>query len=487
ALLDEKIRAAEAAGVRLHLGTEIEVIGGHIGHYSARLTNGEEIEAGAVIMATGAVPYVPSVFDYGRDPRVITNLELEALLPDVAAKRVTFVGCVGSRNEERGCSRYCCASMIQQALALRRQGKYVRVLYRDIRTFSRHAEELYEEAMRAGVQFFRFDSDATPEQALAYQDGVVSFRDHLLGRAIALPTDLLVLVVGLLPGQETVSQQLKVAHSEDGFLLEKHPKLGPAEAGSPGIYLAGACQAPKDVRESVAQALAAAAKASVLLARDTITKEPITASIDSNECTGCGVCQATCPFSAIELLNGTRRHEVAHVIEAACEGCGTCAAACEFDAITMPYFTDAQILAQIDAALADLPEEKVLVFACNWCSYAGADQAGIEKIQYPPVARIIRSMCSGRVEEDFIARAFERGAGAVLVTGCHLGDCHYINANNRTVERFELWRQKFARQGIAPERLQLHWVSAAEGKQFAAKIREMAEVVGGRTRQLTGV
>ncbi|MBI3978349.1 MAG: hydrogenase iron-sulfur subunit [Chloroflexi bacterium] len=476
-LVDDRIRAALAAGVHLHLGTEIEVISGHIGHYSARLTNGEEIVAGAVVMATGVEPYVPTEFGYGRDPRVITNLDLEAQHGETAAERVTFVACVGSRNGERGCSRYCCASMIQQALALRRQGKRVRVLYRDIRTFSRHAEEMYEEAMRAGVQFFRYDPDATPEQAVEYGDGVVTFRDELLGYPVALPTDLLVLVAGLTPGVENVSQQLKVAHSEDGFLLEKHPKLGPAEAGSPGIYLAGACQAPKDVRESVAQALAAAAKASALLARDTITKEPITGQIDADACSGCGICVETCPFGAIELVKGSRKVKTAGIVEAACEGCGTCAAACEFDAITMPYFTDSQIMAQIDAALADRPEEKVLVFACNWCSYAGADQAGIEKIQYPPVARIIRSMCSGRVEEDFIARAFERGAGAVLLTGCHLGDCHYINANNWTVRRFEMWREKFARQGIAPERLQLHWVSAAEGKQFAAKVREMAEVV----------
>ncbi|TAK21195.1 MAG: hydrogenase iron-sulfur subunit [Chloroflexota bacterium] len=486
-LIATKTRDAIDAGVRMHLGTEIETIGGHIGHYTARLKNGEEIEAGAVVMATGATPSVPTAFGYGQDRRVITNLDLEARLPTVAAERVTFLACVGSRNECFGCSRYCCTSMIHQALALRGQGKHVRIVYRDIRTFSRHAEEMYEEAMRAGVQFFRVDPDTPTEETVAYRDGVVTFDDTLSGRRIGLATDLLVLVVGLTPTSETVSRQLKISRSEDGFLLEKHPKLGPAEAGSPGIYLAGACQAPKDTREAVAQALAAAAKCGVLLARDTITKEPITAKVDPSVCTGCAVCQATCPFDAIELVPNGGRHAVARVIEAACEGCGTCAAACEFDAITMPYFTGDQITAQIDAALADDPADKVIVFACNWCSYAGADQAGIEKIQYPPVARIIRGMCSGRIEENFIDRAFKRGAGAVLVTGCHPGDCHYINANNRTVERFGLWREKFARRGIAPERLQLHWVSAAEGKQFAAKVREMADVVNGAERQLVGV
>ena len=117
-------------------------------------------------------------------------------------------------------------------------------------------------------------------------------------------------------------------------------------------------------------------------------------------------------------------------------GCGTCAAECNFDAIEMPYFTKEQILAQVDAALRENPEEKCLVFTCNWCSYAGADLAGIEKRQYPASARIIRTMCSARFEEDFVSHAFEQGAGAVLVTGCRLtetgSDCHYNYANQFT-------------------------------------------------------
>jgi heterodisulfide reductase subunit A len=147
----------------------------------------------------------------------------------------------------------------------------------------------------------------------------------------------------------------------------------------------------------------------------------------------------------------------------------------------MPYFTREQILAQVDAALANDPGEKCLVFTCNWCSYAGADLAGIEKRQYPPSARIIRTMCSARFEEDFVARAFEQGAGAVLVTGCRLtdtgSDCHYNYANRFTQKRFDRWRKKFERKGVAPERLQLRWISAAEGKEFAEKIAEMDAVV----------
>ncbi len=370
--------------------------------------------------------------------------------------------------------------MIGQALQLRRDGKHVRVLYRDIRTFSRHAEEMYESAMREGVQFLRYDPDSPPEEVLRYRDGAVHMHDELLGRDLEIPTDLLVLATALRPQEENVSDQLKVAHSEDGFLLERHPKLGPVEAGSPGIYLAGSAQGPKGVRESMAQGLAAAAKAAGLLARDTIEKEPITAVLDLDKCIVCGICVPACPYGAIELTGEVKTGTLA-MIEAACQGCGACAATCNYDAIEMPYFTDEQIEAQIDAALAEHPQEKVLTFACNWCSYAGADQAGIEKVQYPTSARIIRTMCSARVSERFIARAFDGGAGAVLMTGCRLtekgSDCHYINANEQTEKRFNFLQRKYGRRGVEPERLQLQWISASEGKELASKLREMHEVV----------
>ncbi len=472
------------SGVSLHTGTEVEVIGGHIGNFQARLSDGQELQAGAVILAMGAQPYAPQELGYGQDSRVVTNLELEGMWPDVPGERVTIVGCVGSRRDGAGCSRYCCQSMVGQALRLRRLGKKVRVLYRDIRTYGRQAEEQYEQAAREGVQFVRYP-DVPPEEAVRLEDGSVRVHDELLGADLRIPADLVVLAIALRPPDEDVTQQLKVSRSQDGFLLEKHPKLGPVEAGSPGIFLAGAVQGPKDVRESLAQGLASAAKAAALLVKDHIEKEPITAQLDLEKCIFCGRCVPVCPFGAVEML-GPIKEGPLRIIEAACQGCGACAAECNYDAITMPYFTSEQIIAQIDAALAERPQEKVLTFACNWCSYAGADQAGIEKIQYPPSARIIRTMCSARIEEEFVAHAFDKGAGAVLVTGCRLteqgSDCHYINANALTQKRFEFWRRKLERKGVAPERLQLQWVSASEGREFAAKVREMDEVVHSHAR-----
>ena len=130
-------------------------------------------------------------------------------------------------------------------------------------------------------------------------------------------------------------------------------------------------------------------------------------------------------------------------------------------------------MAQIDALTEEQADKKIIAFCCNWCAYAGADFAGVSRIQYPPNARIIRTMCSGRVSQRFIERAFARGAGAVLVAGCHPGDCHYIDANYQTQKRVEKLWKKMERLGLEKDRLQLLWASAAEGEKVASKIREM--------------
>ncbi|MDH5634266.1 MAG: hydrogenase iron-sulfur subunit, partial [Candidatus Bathyarchaeota archaeon] len=161
------------------------------------------------------------------------------------------------------------------------------------------------------------------------------------------------------------------------------------------------------------------------------------------------------------------------VAEAACAGCGTCGAECQFEALHMRHFTNAQITAQIDALTEEDANEKIIAFCCNWCSYAGADFAGVSRMQYPPNVRIIRTMCSGRVSPEFVEHAFARGVGAVLVAGCHPGDCHYINANYHTQKRIERLWKKMESLGIDKERLQLLWASAAEGERVASKIREM--------------
>ncbi len=477
-VLDKMIKDVKEAGVKVYTNTTVKTIGGVVGNFHVTLSNDETLDIGAIVLAYGGTPYTPKGFDYGKRKNVITNLELEQSIDNRPEENITFVGCVGSRFDDKGCSRYCCASMIHQAVKLRDQGKNVTVLYKDIRMFSRHAEELYYEAGEKGVVFAQMPQDVNPEEHVKFEDGYVRFKEELIDEEIMIPTDLLVLAVGISPpADHDIADILKVSKTEDNFLLELHPKLAPLDAAVHGVYMAGNVRGPVLAEEAISQGLGAASRASDLLAKDTVTKEPLTAKIDPEICIGCQRCAKVCTYNAIE---GAKK-EAHRVIEAACMGCGSCAAVCPTGAITMPGFTDEQILVQIDQALAEEPEEKVLVFACNWCSYAGADLAGISKIQYPPSSRIIRTMCSARVSGKFVEYAFEKNVGAVLVTGCRLtekgSDCHYNFANKHTLERFQKWKKKLTHRGIEPERLQLQWVSASEGIVLAKKLYEMEEVL----------
>ena len=203
---------------------------------------------------------------------------------------------------------------------------------------------------------------------------------------------------------------------------------------------------------------------------------PIIADIDPNKCRNvgakCGICVSKCPYGAIKV----EENQSAAVTAAMCHGCGTCVADCPSDAITQMHFTDPQIQAQIKAALEDNPEDKILGFLCNWCSYAGADLAGTSRFEYPPTMRAIRVMCSGRVDKDFILEAFRQGAGMVLVGACHLPyDCHYISGNYKMKARMDSLARIFEKLGLSKERFRIEYVSAAEGVKFAAVMREMTE------------
>jgi heterodisulfide reductase subunit A len=291
-----------------------------------------------------------------------------------------------------------------------------------------------------------------------------------------------VLAIGLRPrdDSDTVQQLLRLSKTSDGFFMEAHPKLKPVDTPTGGVFLAGCVEGPKDIKDSVTQACAAASRAGILMAKGRVTVEALTPVISPEKCTGCGLCARVCPYNAIIVNKEQKRSEV---IEAACAGCGTCGAECPFGAIEMKHFSDMQIVAEIDAATEENANKKIVAFCCNWCSYAGADFAGVSRMQYPPSVRIIRTMCSGRVSPKFVERAFARGVAAVLVAGCHLNDCHYIDANYQTKRRVEKLWKKLERLGLDKNRLQLAWVSAAEGEKFASKIKEMQEIVDGVTEE----
>jgi len=461
-----------------------------------------ELKVGAIILATGAEVFDPSSlseYGYGRFQNVITSLEFERLscaggptggqvvrpTDGAVPKKIGFIQCVGSRDLRQGsgyCSNICCMNTIKNSLLLkdRYPGIEVYVFYIDIRAFGKGFEELYRRSKEAGVRYIRGLPGEISEDA-ATRNLVLSVENTTARRLERYELDMVVLSVGLQPQREDPLGKLGLSRTSEGFFLESHPKLKPVDAPTAGIFFAGCAESPKDIKDSVTQASAAAARASVILNSDKIKVEAITAVVDQATCTACGVCGRVCPYRAVTV--DARNKVPAQIIEPACAGCGTCASECAFDAISMRHFSDQQILAQVEAALAEKPRDKVLTFACNWCSYAGADMAGVSGFQYPPSTRLIRTMCSGRVDEKFIWHAFKKGAPLVLVSGCHLADCHYIDANRWTQRRVDRLWDKMERLGIRPERLQLEWISAAEGQKFARVMRELEEMRAGVTAE----
>lgn len=456
-----------------------------------------EVEVGAIIVATGFgvyFPYDDPLYGYGKYPNVITSMEFERLILAAGPTggmvvrtsdgkkphSIAFILCVGSRdvNKYPYCSNFCCMYTLKHAIQLKEKYKdkiEVYVFYMDIRSNSKGYEEFFERARSLGVTFIRGRVSRISEDPLTKNLTIIS-EDMTLGQPIEIPVEMAVLATAAIPakGAEEVSRILHLNQGSDGFFMESHPKLKPMDAPTDGIFLAGACQGLKDIPYSVSQGSGAAARAATVLTKNKWEMEPIVSLVDESKCrnvTGkCGICADRCPYGAIEIES----HKPAYVRTAMCHGCGTCVAECPADCITQMHFTDAQIFAQIRAALEKNPEEKILAFLCNWCSYAGADLAGTSRFTYPSTILPLRVMCSGRVDRDFILEAFRLGAGMVLVGACHLPyDCHYIDGNLRMKNRTDALALMLNKLGLSKERFRVEYISAAEGIKYAEVVKDM--------------
>jgi len=453
-----------------------------------------ELEVGTIVVATGVDVFDPTALTelgYGRFPNVITTLEFERLInaggPSSGElirpsdrkrpQKVAFLQCIGSRSKRSNpyCSNVCCMNTVKDALLIKEHwpDTEIYVFYIDIRAFGKGFEDLFQRSRREGVVFIRGIPGEIIEDINTGNLTLLG-ENTLLGSPYRYNMDMVILSVGIMPHKDAhvIQRMLNLSTDTDGFYMEAHPKLRPVDTTTGGVFLAGAAEGPKDIKDSVTQASAAASRANILMSKGEVKIPAITARIDPNKCTACGLCAKVCPYHAIE---GSKEQGYYRVIEAACQGCGGCVPECHFGAIDQTHFTEEQIVGQIDHALATDAHNKIIAFACNWCSYAGADFAGVSRMQYPHNVRIIRTMCSARVSPKWIERAFSKGAGAVLVSGCHPADCHYNNANQNTARRVERFWKRMEKLGINKDRLRLAWVSAAEGAQFARVVSEMEE------------
>jgi heterodisulfide reductase subunit A len=328
------------------------------------------VKVGTIIVATGFDPFDPTVIEqygYKLYKNVITGPIIERMASAFGPtsgkivrpsdnrepKKVAFLTCVGSRDAKlnlRYCSRVCCMYTMKAALLLKEQnpGIEVHIIYMDIRAFGKGYEEFYVRTQEKGVRFIRGKVSSISEDKTT-KDLILRYEDTLLGKIMEERYDLVVLAVGQVPRQdaEVIGRLLNIPKGIDGFFMEAHVKLRPHDTPTDGIYLAGSCQYPKDIADTVSQASGAAARAAIPMSRGVVEVEAAIPSVIKEKCGGCRICEAVCPFNAIEMKK-EKDKLIASINEALCKGCGACSAACPATALEMGYLTDEQILAQVD-------------------------------------------------------------------------------------------------------------------------------------------
>ncbi|WCJ60247.1 CoB--CoM heterodisulfide reductase iron-sulfur subunit A family protein [Fontisphaera persica] len=332
-----------------------------------------EIQVGTIIVATGFKTFDPHrtpYYGYGVYPNVYTSLEVERLVNSSGPtggevvlkngqkpKKVAIIHCVGSRDENtnRWCSRVCCLYSLKLAhLIHERTEAEIFNFYIDMRSPGKSMEEFYNRIAEEGIQMIRGKvADVFPDPSPEANGRlVVKAEDTLMNRILHVPVDMVVLAVGLEPHPDAddVRRLFNMSCSSEGWFLERHPKLAPVSTPTEGIFLAGCCQGPKDIPDSVAQAGAAAAEAFSLIDRGHIEMEPNTAFVIESECSGCKSCIPLCPYTAISYLPDKKK---AYINEALCKGCGTCVGACPSGSIVQNLFEDAEVFSEIEGVLAE--------------------------------------------------------------------------------------------------------------------------------------
>ncbi len=325
-----------------------------------------EVQVGTIILATGFKDFDPSripELNYGKLPNVLTALEFERLINASGPtngkvllkngkppKSVAIIHCVGSRDERyhEYCSRACCMYSLKLSQLVHEYiGAEVHEIYRDMRSYGKGYEEFYNRTEQMGVHFYHGKVKSIHKKKGSKL--VVSWDESFHGQPDQVEVEMVVLATGFEPQADagSVAAEFGISRSRDGYFLERHPKLAPVETTSEGIYLAGTCQSPKDIPDTVAQAGGAAAAALSLMDQGVIALDPCIAAVNPLLCAGCGQCVGACPYKAIELADN-----IAKVNGYLCKGCGTCAATCPNKAMSMIHFDDRQIVAEIIGALA---------------------------------------------------------------------------------------------------------------------------------------
>ncbi len=341
--------------VKIHTLSEVKKVEGYVGNFIVTLSeNGTEskINAGVIVVAVGARVLKPEgLFSYDGE-KVITHLELEAMLKQGGSqpKNVVMVQCVGSRCEERTyCSRICCMTAVKNAILLKEAepATNVTILYRDMQMYGVENEDMFRKSKEMGVRYVTYDPDRPP----AVEKGQVKVYHLRMGKEMAIPADLVVLSTPLIAQEDVgdISTMLKVPVNANGFFLEGHVKLKPLDFATDGVYLCGNARFPSTIREAISQGLGAASRAAGVLSKEALYTSGVVADINADTCCGCLGCVDVCPYGAINYMEDRGICQVNKVL---CKGCGGCAATCPSASARLEGFSSDQIYAQIEQALA---------------------------------------------------------------------------------------------------------------------------------------
>ncbi len=354
--------------IHVETGAQIVDHAGFKGNFETGIKAGgpqkeyKKINHGIIVLATGGEEYKPTdMYSYGENERVMTQMELESLITSgrlPSFERIAMIQCVGSRNEERPyCSRICCSTAIKNAISLKEQrpNADVVILFRDIMTYG-FLEKYYLRARSLGISFMRFEKASPP--IVNNNAGALSIAcyDPSIGEEVSFETDLLALSCAIVPRDtDSLATLLKVPRTIEGFFLEAHMKLRPVDFATDGMFLAGLCHSPKNIRESIAQAEAAVARGLTILSKDQIAAGGIVAKVEPEKCAACLTCVRVCPYS-VPVINEKGEAEIDI---SKCKGCGTCVAECPAKAIDLMHYRDAQIIGKAKALFSEMTSDMV--------------------------------------------------------------------------------------------------------------------------------
>ncbi|MHA1937315.1 MAG: hydrogenase iron-sulfur subunit [Candidatus Thorarchaeota archaeon] len=486
--------------------TTVKFVEGEMGcftlHYIISDDEDEKtLQTSAVVLATGFQEFKPTMMDeyhYGRNPNVVTQLELSRMLTEGNVVRpsdgkpvndVVMVQCVGSRSEDykRDCSKLCCTFAIDNSLEIleRTPDANVQVVYMDIRVPFEN-EMIYKESRERGVDYIRgrvsmvWEIDAETH---------VRIYDSLLDQYLESTPDLVVLSSAILPsdGVAELSETLGYTLEEDGHVKELYGKLRRTETRRRGVVAVGAITRPQFVFEAVTDAQAAALVLHNELQGGKIEKAARGAVLDVDDCVGCSLCAQQCPRGVplmIEQTDSEEEDEAQKILFKAaidtlnCHSCGVCQSLCPSGATQLNFLSNSQLWSEIEAVLdgADSEYPITLCFYCEECSVSTIDIVGTRKMEYHASSRLIPVPCAGRVSIIDILKAFEHGASAVMIAACETDRCHIGGTGNEIAQvQVDVARDILNAIGWKGERVDMFRMFSAEPERFTSAIREMVK------------